>query len=71
MAFWRSKTKSPPELVKALRDSIGKLDGGYAGSETRRRVSEIRLDCVVLPDDPVDASLLAAHSSESLYLGEG
>lgn len=40
MAFWRSKTRSPPELVRALRDSIGKLDAGYPGSETRRKATE-------------------------------
>jgi calcium binding protein 39 len=40
MAFWRSKTRTPPELVKALRDNIGKLDAGYAGSESRRKAAE-------------------------------
>lgn len=49
MAFWRSKTRSPPELVRALRESIGKLDAGYPGSETRRKVGHRPIDAMLKP----------------------
>ena len=38
MAFWRTKQRTPSELIRALRDNIGKLDAGNVGNEARRKV---------------------------------
>jgi hypothetical protein len=52
MAFWRSKQRGPPEMVRALKDSIGKLDAGHSGSDTTRRVGAVyhvlHLSCCLL-----------------------
>ncbi|KAL7004475.1 Hym1p [Cystobasidiomycetes sp. EMM_F5] len=37
MAFWRSKTRSPSELVRALKDSIVRLDAGPPGNDARKK----------------------------------
>lgn len=39
MAFWRTKQRGPPEMVRALKDSIGKLDAAGPGTDTVRKVS--------------------------------
>ncbi|CAD6579807.1 MAG: hypothetical protein CYPHOPRED_001013 [Cyphobasidiales sp. Tagirdzhanova-0007] len=40
MAFWRTKQRTPSELIRALRDNIGKLDAGNVGNEARRKATE-------------------------------
>lgn len=39
MNFFKTKQRTPPDVVKSLRDSIGKLDAGPPGGDTRRKVS--------------------------------
>ena len=38
MNFFKSKQRTPPDLVRGLRDAIPKLDAGAPGGETRRKV---------------------------------
>ncbi|KAG8735046.1 hypothetical protein FRC10_011068 [Ceratobasidium sp. 414] len=40
MNFFKAKQRTPAELVRGLRDAIGKLDVGPPGSETRRKANE-------------------------------
>lgn len=41
MNFFRTKQRTPSELVRALRDAVVKLDATTPGGDTRRKVSEI------------------------------
>lgn len=42
MNFFKTKPRSPQDLVRGLRDAITKLDSGPPGGDTRRKVgSEI------------------------------
>jgi hypothetical protein len=38
MNFFKTKPRTPSELVRGLRDAILKLDGGQPGGDTRRKV---------------------------------
>lgn len=38
MNFFKTKTRTPPDLVRSLRDAIPRLESGPPGGETRRRV---------------------------------
>ncbi|KAF8132491.1 mo25 protein [Boletus edulis] len=40
MNFFKTKPRTPPDLVRGLRDAIPKLDAGPPGSESRRKASE-------------------------------
>ncbi|KIK94819.1 hypothetical protein PAXRUDRAFT_827616 [Paxillus rubicundulus Ve08.2h10] len=40
MNFFKTKPRTPPDLVRGLRDAIPKLESGTPGSETRRKASE-------------------------------
>ncbi|KAI6008630.1 mo25 protein [Pisolithus marmoratus] len=40
MNFFKTKPRTPPDLVRGLRDVIPKLDAGPPGSESRRKASE-------------------------------
>ncbi|KAF9240066.1 mo25 protein [Melanogaster broomeanus] len=40
MNFFKTKPRTPPDLVRGLRDAIPKLESGPPGSETRRKASE-------------------------------
>jgi len=40
MNFFKAKQRTPTELVRGLRDAIGKLDVGPPGSEGRRKANE-------------------------------
>ncbi|KAF8841501.1 mo25 protein [Paxillus ammoniavirescens] len=40
MNFFKTKPRTPPDLVRGLRDAIPKLESGAPGSETRRKASE-------------------------------
>ncbi|KAF5346455.1 hypothetical protein D9756_010022 [Leucocoprinus leucothites] len=40
MNFFKSKPRTPPDLVRGLRDSIGRLESSAPGGETRRKASE-------------------------------
>lgn len=42
MNFFKTKAKTPPDLVRGLRDAINRLESGPPGGETRRKV---RLEC--------------------------
>lgn len=50
MNFFKSKSKTPPELVRSIRDAIMRLDAGSTGAEGRRKVSE-RLEKPMLNHD--------------------
>jgi calcium binding protein 39 len=39
MNFFKTKPRTPPDIVRGLRDAIPKLESGPPGSETRRKVS--------------------------------
>jgi calcium binding protein 39 len=39
MNFFRTKQRTPSELVRALRDAVVKLDATTPGGDTRRKVS--------------------------------
>jgi hypothetical protein len=41
MNFFKTKQRTPPELVRGLRDAIPKLESGAPGSETRRKVRKL------------------------------
>lgn len=38
MNFFKTKPRTPPDLVRGLRDTIPKLDAGPPGTEARRKV---------------------------------
>lgn len=40
MNFFKTKPRTPPDLVRGLRDTIPKLDAGPPGTEARRKASE-------------------------------
>lgn len=40
MNFFKTKQRTPPDLVRGLRDAIPKLESGPPGGETRRRAAE-------------------------------
>jgi hypothetical protein len=40
MNFFKTKPRTPPELVRGLRDAIPRMEQGPPGSETRRRAHE-------------------------------
>ncbi len=40
MNFFKTKPKTPSELVRGLRDAILKLDAGQPGGDTRRKVQD-------------------------------
>jgi calcium binding protein 39 len=40
MNFFKTKPRTPPDLVRGLRDAIPKLDAGPPGNEARRKASE-------------------------------
>ena len=39
MNFFKTKPRTPPDLVRGLRDALPKLDAGPPGGEVRRKVS--------------------------------
>ncbi|TDL20323.1 Mo25-like protein [Rickenella mellea] len=40
MNFFKTKQRTPPDLVRGLRDAIPRLESGVPGSETRRKANE-------------------------------
>lgn len=40
MNFFKTKTRTPPDIVRSLRDAIPKLENGAPGGETRRKAAE-------------------------------
>lgn len=40
MNFFKTKPRTPPDLVRGLRDAIPKLEAGPPGGETRRKANE-------------------------------
>ncbi|KAF8823424.1 hypothetical protein HHX47_DHR10000152 [Lentinula edodes] len=40
MNFFKTKQRTPPDLVRGIRDAIPRLESGAPGSETRRRANE-------------------------------
>lgn len=38
MNFFKTKPRTPPDLVRGLRDSIGRLESGSPGGDSRRKV---------------------------------
>ncbi|KAI6121120.1 mo25 protein [Pisolithus sp. B1] len=40
MNFFKTKPRTPPDLIRGLRDVIPKLDAGPPGTESRRKASE-------------------------------
>ncbi|KAG6885017.1 hypothetical protein C0993_006542 [Termitomyces sp. T159_Od127] len=40
MNFFKTKPRTPPDLVRGLRDAISKLETGAPGGETRRKANE-------------------------------
>lgn len=45
MNFFKTKPRTPPDLVRGLRDSITRLESSAPGGETRRKV---RLPAIVV-----------------------
>lgn len=47
MNFFKTKTRTPPDIVRSLRDAIPKLENGAPGGETRRKVwnREVWFNC--------------------------
>jgi calcium binding protein 39 len=41
MNFFKTKTRTPPDLVRGLRDAINRLEAGAPGGDTRRKVRRI------------------------------
>ena len=41
MNFFKTKPRTPPDLVRGLRDAINRLESGAPGGETRRKVRMI------------------------------
>jgi calcium binding protein 39 len=39
MNFFKTKPRTPPDIVRGLRDAIPKLESGPPGGETRKKVS--------------------------------
>jgi calcium binding protein 39 len=40
MNFFKTKQRTPPDLIRGLRDAIPKLEAGPPGSETRRKAAD-------------------------------
>lgn len=40
MNFFKSKQRTPPDLIRGLRDAIPRLESGAPGGETRRKVRQ-------------------------------
>ncbi|OBZ78380.1 Calcium-binding protein 39 [Grifola frondosa] len=40
MNFFKTKPRTPPDLVRGLRDTLPKLDAGPPGAETRKKANE-------------------------------
>lgn len=47
MNFFRTKQRTPTELVRALRDAVLKLDATTPGGDTRRKVARQLAGCTV------------------------
>jgi hypothetical protein len=43
MNFFRTRPRTPVELVRALKDAVLKLDATIPGGDTRRKVCDVRL----------------------------
>lgn len=43
MNFFKTKQRTPTDLVRGLKDAIPKLESGAPGGETRRKVRSIHI----------------------------
>ncbi|KAI0079775.1 Mo25-like protein [Panus rudis PR-1116 ss-1] len=70
MNFFKTKPRTPPDLVRGLRDALPKLEAGPPGSETRRKANEDvskylqQIKGILLGDDPVP-ELIAQLAQET------
>jgi hypothetical protein len=59
MNFFKTKPRTPPDLVRSLRDAVPKLESAPPGSEARRKASKSKFVIQLL-----------ATASELYQLGE-
>jgi len=71
MNFFKTRPRTPSELVRGLRDSILKLDGGQPGGETRRKAIEdiskslTSIKAILLGDGDPQPELVAQLAQET------
>lgn len=44
MNFFKSKTKTPPEIIRSIREAIQRLDASNTGAEGRRKVCLLHVE---------------------------
>ena len=49
MNFFKSKPRTPPDLVRGLKDALPRLEAGQPGSEVRRKVCIVVFQTAVYP----------------------
>lgn len=49
--FFKSKAKTPQDLVRMVKESIGKLESERSGTESRKRVSPPAHSSLPHPED--------------------
>ncbi|EDR06301.1 uncharacterized protein LACBIDRAFT_300400 [Laccaria bicolor S238N-H82] len=65
MNFFKTKPRTPPDLVRGLRDAIPRLEGGAPGGETRRKnLQQIK---AILYGDGEPAPELIAQLAQETY----
>ncbi|EKM77538.1 hypothetical protein AGABI1DRAFT_115118 [Agaricus bisporus var. burnettii JB137-S8] len=73
MNFFKTKPRTPPDLVRGLRDSIGRLESGPPGGDSRRKASEdvsknLQQIKAILQGDAAEGSPeLTAQLSQEFY----
>jgi calcium binding protein 39 len=74
MNFFKTKPRTPSELVRGLRDAIFKLDGGQPGGDTRRRVQSFlspTIHVAYLSHQATEDILKSLTSIKAILLGDG
>ncbi|KAF9451430.1 mo25 protein [Macrolepiota fuliginosa MF-IS2] len=72
MNFFKTKPRTPPDLVRGLRDSITRLESSAPGGETRRKASEdisknLQQIKAILQGDADGTPELTAQLSQEFY----
>ncbi|KAL6303774.1 Mo25-like protein [Sparassis latifolia] len=71
MNFFKTKQRTPPDLVRGLRDSLSKLEAGPPSTETRRKANEDvvknlqQIKAILYGDDPLPE--LVAQLAQETY----
>lgn len=66
MNFFKTKQRTPPDLIRGIRDAIPRLESGAPGSETRRRVRLPLSFSSVSPSDLITPSSLQSRQMRNV-----